>query len=431
METAVTVYQEAKTDKNEKVKAACEDYFKRAFITSGVDRPMIYRTVQTQPELVNLFLDHAIEAWKGNQNKRLIERQLQIIFDELSNEDDYFAFVSPYLEKMAAHQQDSEVFTGLSTLFDSLTLQQVEVLVCLLIKYERKPFQSLEILKAIFISQESNYRKLFGLCLTELPPSDRLYKFLEGSFSDAKFILGLSKDELEGLIRLWKAHLIQKDLFEKLKVLFETRDDTDQFFEICENMGIDLDAFAITIETAKLKRKFCNVYTLHALISGEPDATKISKIKSALSLSDVTEFSNFGFLLATICPTDQLTFLISQLPNLTSQSHLIAESLLRKLLKDTNMLRIQKAFEGFWTCWTRFEDELTVFDEPPNLAIKLLPEIKTEAQLEAVYRAIPQSAPDRAKIKLFLKIVQVVQTKSGSQKYSIPLAKDVIDCIVV
>ena len=81
IQTVVAHYQKAKIDKDNTLKLACEDYFKRAITTQGEHIIDFYDEVKTQPELLELFFDKLIRSENDNHASPVLKKNLQAIIN--------------------------------------------------------------------------------------------------------------------------------------------------------------------------------------------------------------------------------------------------------------------------------------------------------------------------------------------------------------
>ena len=305
--------------------------------------------------------------------------------------EDYFvrAITTPGVYEDVKKAKDNPrlidlLLNGVITALKPLSEQQVEDLTRLMI--ERKlPFHLLSHVKDVYILDKPKFSKFLTACLENLPPSKELNQLLtEVSRDDPKFLLSLSHDQLITFLRSGK-----------------------NTFNLC-----------------------CN-YVLHVLNSGEQDSTRQSEIANTTKFLlpfGGGNYNRFAQFLAKECPKEQLYFLAASLPLVADLPSEIAKGFLITLLNDTwaSSERIHLAFKGFWTCWKRFNNPFT-----PGVPLLLLPEIKSEAHLDAIYRAIPQFAADRKEIIELLKYGHPYDVGKAKRGFKISLADDVIDRIVV
>lgn len=424
-------YKKAKKKKDDTAKAECEEYFKRAVTTDGRHIIDVYNGVKTKPKLIGLILDEAFRASADWNLRPVVEKQLLAIFNALQgNPTDLDLFVAGLIERM--REPNGE---GLRATLRALSVPQVEELTHRILKKEKKPLEVLEYLRGHVFYEEAQSNRVLALCLDNCRPSAELQKFLDDSRDNYQQFLDLSPQQLQNLLLQWTTHLDNDRLYKQLRNLLDLyfvkkHSVFVQLIDMCLNLEMDFDDFIVTMKKTSCAQTLCCLYVMQVLCSGAEDELKTSKMGAALSILNPKErddYYSLGCYLAEKCPTEYLNYLITVVPALVRAYVFFEEGFFLTLLRDSaaSTDRIQKAFEPFW--YRNFLHN----DKDLSVAKLLLPEIKTEVHLDAIYRAIPKLATDRDKIIALLKNEHVHNDKGGVRRYKVALPQDVIDRIVV
>lgn len=435
IQAVIGLYKLASDYRDDQLRSSCNTYFQRSMRISGNHILDVYHAVQERPNSVMIFLNQAFLEWKNNRKIRpVIEEHLKKILDDLrSDHEAYCKFVSEFLKQIKWREDDSEMIGLHATLFRNLSVQEIEELTRIILKHAHQPLELLQFLaKHIYMSWKDAEKKIaviLTVCLETATPGADLQKVLDAPQLDKDFLLGLSNDQLRILITQWRRVLNKNDRIEKLKHLFATRSDFGSMIEACIDQDIDFDKFILEMDKSSSRTNCCKEYVLHILKSKDPETIKKLKIANAMRVLNSLgggDYYPFGAFLAENCPTDCLKFMITELPNMCNIPQSIGEGLFKTLLNDNaDPVRIQTAFEAFWQC----SDKYRTFE--PGLDKELLPEIKTETQLEAICGAIGPSGADREKIVQFLRGEHPHNDMGYRKIFKLNLPQDVIDRIVV
>lgn len=415
--------------------------------------------IQDQPEIIELIFNTASEKWNSYKTSKEesdhILNHFIIILDHLytfnkhpelfnqhqelrnegeilANEQIYISFVCKLLEKINSENfRDRDSFTFV---LQTLRGDQIEELTRAILNRVEDSWDILFILLSKVLNNENNEKVLKILLPTLQDP--RQLQMLYETWNLTKIVR--EQLSLEQIRILFQPCLDEEAFLRKISVFLNSR--TEIVVDLLnENSWINIEKLMeanrqSTFEGKKpIQPYLCGIYALRYLNGEGSFEEKMAKVHAAINFTDPLKDEGwkderviFSSFLASRCSSAQLPTILLSLKSYNGIRQRMAESFLATILNSKDVERIQQAFTAYWTCF----EELNCY--LPYCEWVILPKIKTEEVLRAVYQSIPQELSQEKKNEINKLLLEGAHYNNFGYRehYKVDLPQDIVNRVI-
>lgn len=424
------------------LQQACSEYFTRALNQSETECAAFYEQIQQEPLLVDAFFEAVYKLWENrllsvNEQQTIRQNLLSILKRLTGNEK--FNYFERLLQGCAHSEWSVQKHT--KECLRNLTDQEEQDLAQSMTTQAKHPGKSCHQWVNSLEDNSTDLRKQDNqerILKTIVPTLNNLQDLKDltnaKNYFEDRVLKHLSIDQYKTIIQSWQTELFSEKSLQKISSLiyhlYEMNAESTIEQILKEMPTIKLKKLMISFKDTPTAPYIASLYVLEGLNSNKSPNEKKAKILIALShLSSWQKDHHhlFASFLAKICSAKQVDIVVRGFLACSGIKQNLGESFLTTLLANGDLEKIESAFNVYWWNWKSFNTFTC------GCSATILPYIKSEDVLKAVYEAIPSSMSRDEKLAIhkLLREPFLYHNFGIDQTYRVDLAQDVIDRIVV